>query len=471
MKISFHGAARTVTGSKHLVHLNNPKKKILLDCGMFQGMGRKTLELNAEWGFEPSEVDHVIISHGHIDHIGLLPKLVKDGYRGRIYCTPATKELMELLLKDSAYIQAADTRHINKIRDEQGREHVEPLYDEADVLEVLPLVKTVPYDKPYKIDDQVELLYTDCGHILGSAAVNLKVKEGDNEARLTFSGDVGRYRDVLLRSPDKFPQADYIIIESTYGDKLHDLIAPAADDLLHYIEETCLKNKGKLIIPAFSLGRTQELLYMLNRLELERRLPKLKYYVDSPLSTKITNTVKRHPECFNKHVQHILEKDDDVFLFEGLEFTENVDASKRLNFIKDPCVIISASGMAEAGRVKHHIANNIGDARNTILMVGYCEPNSLGGKLKKNPESVGIYGIQHNVRANIGIIDSMSAHADYEDLSQWLACQHRDDVKKIFLVHGEYDVQEKFRNRLLRKGFRDVVIPAMHEEIGLGDLS
>lgn len=469
MKISFHGAARTVTGSKHLLHLSNPQKKVLLDCGMFQGMGKETLKLNAEWGFEPTEVDYVIISHAHIDHIGLLPKLVKDGFKGRIFSTPPTKELMELLLKDSAYIQEADTRHINKRRDMEGREHVEPLYNEADVLKVLPLVETIKYDRAYKIDEQIELTYTDCGHILGSAAVNLKINENGKESTLTFSGDIGRYRDVLLRSPDKFPLADYIIMESTYGDKLHDLIAPAADDLLHYIEETCLNKKGKLIIPAFSLGRTQELLYMLNMLELENRLPKLNYYVDSPLSIKITHAIKRHPECFNKQVQTLLQKDDDVFLFKGLEFIEDVEASKRLNTSDTPCVIISASGMAEAGRVKHHIANNIGDARNTILMVGYCEPNSLGGRLKKNPESVGIFGTQYNVRADIGIIDSMSAHADYEDLTQWLACQHPEDVKKIFLVHGEYDVQEKFKNRLLRKGFKDVEIPYQHQEIGLGD--
>lgn len=468
MKISFHGAARTVTGSKHLIHMNNPEKKILLDCGMFQGMGKDTLRLNGEWGFEPSEVDYVIISHAHIDHIGLLPKLVKDGFKGKIYATPASVELMELLLIDSAYIQQADVRHINKRRDMQGRDLIEPLYTENDVFKVLPMIEKVPYGKTIKIDDNVELLYTDCGHILGSAAVNLKLVENGVESTLTFSGDIGRYRDVLLRSPEPFPAADYIIMESTYGDKLHDLVAPAADDLLRYIKETCLEKKGKLIIPAFSLGRTQELLYMLNMLELENRLPDLTYYVDSPLSTKITHVIKNHPECFNKHVQSLLKKDDDVFLFKGLEFIKDVEESKRLNTSEKPCVIISASGMAEAGRVKHHIANNIGDARNTILMVGYCEPNSLGGKLKKNPESVGIYGTQYNVRADIGIIDSMSAHADYEDLSQWLSCQHMDDVKKIFLVHGEYDVQEKFKNRLLRKGYSDVIVPFIHQEVGLG---
>jgi len=468
MKISFHGAARTVTGSKHLLHLNNPQKKILLDCGMFQGMGKETLKLNAEWGFEPGEVDYVILSHAHIDHIGLLPKLVKDGFNGRIFCTPPTRELLELLLKDSAYIQEADVRHINKRRDMQGRDRVKPLYVEEDVYKVLPLIETVEYHEKYKIDDSVELYYTDCGHILGSAAVNLKLKENGKVVRLTFSGDVGRYRDVLLRSPEDFPQADYIIMESTYGDKLHDLVAPAANDLLRYIEETCLTKKGKLIIPAFSLGRTQEILYMLNMLELENRLPKLTYYVDSPLSIKITNAIKRHPECFNNHVQELMRKDSDVFMFRGLEFIEHVEASKRLNSSNEPCVIISASGMAEAGRVKHHIANNIGEANNTILMVGYCEPNSLGGRLKRKPDSVGIFGTQYNVRADIGIIDSMSAHADYEDLSQWLGCQHKNEVAKIFLVHGEYDVQEKFKNRLLRKGFPDVQIPALHQEVGLG---
>ncbi|MEZ5016560.1 MAG: MBL fold metallo-hydrolase [Flavipsychrobacter sp.] len=468
MKISFHGAARTVTGSKHIVHLNNPKRKILLDCGLFQGMGKETLTLNSEWGFDPLEIDHVIISHAHIDHIGLLPRLVKEGYKGVIYCTTATLGLLQILLRDSAYIQEADVRHINKIRDRQGREKVEPLYTEADVLEVFDLIHTIDYDTPYKIEEGIELLYTDCGHILGSAAVNLKLKENGTEVRLAFSGDIGRYRDMILRSPQDFPQADYIIMESTYGNKLHDLVAPATDDLLHHIEHTCLKKKGKLIIPAFSVGRTQELLYMLNRLELERRLPNLKYYVDSPLSVEATNIIKRHPECFNSHVRALLEKDDDVFDFKGLHFIENVDESKRLNYNDEPCVIISASGMAEAGRVKHHILNSIGDADNTILIVGYCEPHSLGARLRRGEEHVTIYGIQHAVKAEVGVIESMSAHADYDDLSQWLSCQDPQQVKKVFLVHGEYENQIAFKNRLIRKGFLDVEIPRQHDEIGLG---
>lgn len=467
MKISFHGAARTVTGSKHIVHIH-PDKKILLDCGMFQGMGKETLTLNKEWGFVPSEITHVIISHGHIDHIGLLPKLVKDGYQGKIYCTPPTADLMKVMLLDSARIQESDVRHINRQREKQHREFVEPLYTEDDAYAVLPLIQVVDYQERWQIDDDLEFMYTDCGHIIGSAAVHLTVRENGKETHITFSGDVGRYRDVILRSPDVFPQADYIIMESTYGDKLHDEVVTAAEDLLKYIEDTCLRKKGKLIIPAFSLGRTQELLYLLNRLELEKRLPQLKYYVDSPLSTDITEVVKEHDECFNATVQRLLRNDEDVFSFKGLEFLESPDESRALNDNTNPCVIISASGMAEAGRVKHHIAHHIDDPSCTILIVGYCEPFSLGGRLKNGASEVTIFGKPYQVKAQIGVIQSMSAHGDYDDLSQWLACQDPKEVRKLFLVHGEYEVQQKFRDRLLRKGFADVEIPAMHQTIGLG---
>lgn len=469
MKISFHGAARTVTGSKHIIHIN-PGKKILLDCGMFQGMGKDTTRLNSEWGFEPSEIDYVIVSHAHIDHIGLLPKLVKDGYKGTIYCTVATESLFSLMLLDSAHIQEADIRYVNKRRQKEGRELLEPLYTEQDAKNVFPLLQSIPYNTPYRIDEDIELTYTDCGHILGSAAVNLKLREHGKEVKLTFSGDVGRYNDIILRSPEPFPQADYIIMESTYGDKLHELVTTSADKILEVIEHTCLQKKGKLIIPAFSLGRTQEILYLLNRLDVEKRLPKVKYYVDSPMSTAATEIIKRHPECFNREVQELLKKDEDVFHFHGLEFITDVQDSIRLNDSKEPCVIISASGMAEAGRVKHHIKNSISNPANTIFMVGYCEPASLGARLKHGNEYVTIFGVQYKVKAEVGHIDSLSAHGDYDDMNQWLACQDKSLVKKLFLVHGEYDVQVKFRERLLRKGFTDIEIPAQHEMIGLGKL-
>lgn len=467
MKISFHGAARTVTGSKHIIHLKNGKK-ILLDCGLFQGMGKETLDLNKNFGFEASELTYVIISHAHIDHIGLLPRLIAEGYKGPIYCTDATEDLAKIMLLDSARIQVSDVEHINKQRQRDGRELIEPLYNLEDANNVLPLFQTVSYNQAIQIDPDIELLYTDTGHILGSAAVNLKIKEEGKTKRITFSGDLGRYRDVILRSPQPFPQADVIIMESTYGDKLHEDTKPMIDDLLQYIKHTCIEKKGKLIIPAFSVGRTQELLYALNRLELENRLPKLNYYVDSPLSIKATNIIKDHPECFNTAVQKMLKRDEDVFDFTGLSFIESADESIALNENKEPCVIISASGMAEAGRVKHHILHNIENAKNTILIVGYCEPQSLGARLASGAPEVSIFGKHFMVNAEVGSIKSMSAHGDYDDMCQWLACQDAKEVEKLFLVHGEYEVQQHFKARLIRKGFRDVEIPAQHQEIGIG---
>ena len=467
MKISFHGAARVVTGSKHLLHIN-PGKKVLLDCGMFQGLGKDTVGLNSQWGFEPREINHLILSHSHIDHIGLVPKLVKDGFPGKIYCTPATASLAKLLLLDSARIQETDAKYINKQRDKQGRERVQPLYTEEEAADVFPLFETIPYNEHFKLDDQVELLFTDCGHIIGSAAVHLVVKENGRKTKITFSGDVGRYRDMILRSPQMFPQSDFIILESTYGDKLHDMETVATDNLFKHIVETCLERKGKLVIPAFSLGRTQEILYMLNHLEVEKRLPPLNYYVDSPLSISITDMVKKYPDYFNTKVQDLLKRDKDVFSFKGLQYLESVEESMALNDSNKACVIISSSGMAEAGRVRHHIAHTVEDARNTILLTGYCEPMSLGGRLKALPDEVGIFGKRFAVRAKVAEITSLSAHGDYEDLCQWLSCQDPSQVKKLFLVHGEYDVQQIFSEKLIRKGFSDVHIPALHEEVGLG---
>ncbi|MBO9573869.1 MAG: MBL fold metallo-hydrolase, partial [Chitinophagaceae bacterium] len=371
-------------------------------------------------------------------------------------------------LIDSARIQEADVEYINRQRDKERRKHIEPLYNEEDAVAVFPLFETIPYNEHFKIDDQVELLYTDAGHIIGSAAVNLRIKENGKVTRLTFSGDLGRYRDMILRSPQLFPQADYIIMESTYGDRLHDMVTVATDKLLEHINKTCLQQKGKLILPAFSLGRTQEILFMLNHLELQGRLPDLPYYVDSPLSIKITNAVKQYPDYFNGNVQNLLKTDKDVFAFKGLEYIDKVEDSIALNSMREPCVIISSSGMAEAGRVKHHISNNIENPNNTILLTGYCEPESLGGRLKQHPQQVRIFGKIFTVKAAIDEITSLSAHGDYEDMSQWLACQDPRDIRKLFLVHGEYEVQQRFRERLLKKGFADVQIPELHQEIGLG---
>ena len=467
MKIAFHGAARTVTGSKHLLTLSGGTK-YLLDCGMFQGMGKDTDAMNRKWGFDPASVEHLILSHAHIDHSGLIPKFIKDGFSGKIYCTPATRELTSVLLEDSAGIQESDAKYENKQRKQQGLPYLQPLYTLDDALNALTHFVAVEYNTWFTIDEQVELMYTDAGHIIGSAAVHLKIKENGATRTLSFSGDVGRYGDAILKSPAVFPQADIILLESTYGNSLHDMDVTTPNMLLQWIEKACIQKKGKLIIPAFSVGRTQEILYALNQLELERRLPELDYFVDSPLSVEATEIVKNYPDLFNNTIQKILKVDQDPFGFKGLKFVKTVEESKMLNFRNGPIVIISASGMGDAGRVKHHISNNIESSRNTILFSGYCEPRSVGGKLLAGNKEIKLYGVVHEVNAEIAAIRSMSAHGDYEDLYRFLACQNVKKVQQLFLVHGEYDVQKAFRQRLLNKGFENVEIPELHAEIELG---
>ncbi|MCF3108605.1 MBL fold metallo-hydrolase [Niabella sp. CC-SYL272] len=467
MKIAFHGAAQTVTGSKHLITLKNGKK-ILLDCGMYQGMGDQTDALNRDFGFVSSEVDVMILSHAHIDHSGLIPRLVKQGFHGTIFCTPATKDLTNILLMDSAEIQESEMRFLEKKRQGMAPDLLQPLYTIEDAKKAMELFDSREYGAWFDVTDGVKAMFTDAGHIIGSQCVHLRIQEDGKETRITFSGDLGRYRDVILRSPEVFPQADYIIMESTYGNSLHEDIRDTPQMLLEWIRKVCVERKGKLIFPAFSVGRTQEILYALNQLYAQGVLPKIPFYVDSPLSIEATDVVKRFPLYFNRQIQNVLKNDDDPFSFPGLIYIKSVDESKALNFKNGPLVIISASGMADAGRVKHHISNNIENSRNAIVMTGYCEPHSLGGRLLDGAKEVGIFGVEHQVNAEIGQIRSMSAHGDYEDMSQWLACQDPQAVKQLFLVHGEPDVQVAFKQRLVKKGFVDVLIPERHFEIGLG---
>jgi metallo-beta-lactamase family protein len=467
MKIAFHGAAHCVTGSKHLISLKDGRQ-VLLDCGLFQGMGTDTDNLNRNFGFNPASVTAMVLSHAHMDHSGLIPKLCKEGFAGKIYCTPATKDLTNVLLQDSAQIQEEDIRFTNKRRSAEGLPYLLPLYTIEDAKACIAQLTTMEYGQWFQVIDGVQCMFTDAGHIIGSEVVNLKITENGKTTAITFSGDVGRYRDLILRSPEVFPQADYVIMESTYGDRLHETVTATPDLLLQWIVKTCIQKKGNLIMPAFSVGRTQELLYTLNQLELENRLPPVDYYVDSPLSMQTTQVTKSYPKYFNSRIQKVLESDDDPFAFRGLTFITSVEQSKMLNFKPEPFVVISASGMAEAGRVKHHISNNIENSRNSILMTGYCEPHSLGGRLVAGQKEVNIFGTRHEVHAEIGSIKSMSAHGDYEDLSQWLACQDPNKISKLFIVHGDYDVQQVFRDRLLSKNFKDVEIPPLHSEFGLG---
>ncbi|WP_345949511.1 MBL fold metallo-hydrolase [Mucilaginibacter sp. PAMB04274] len=466
MHITFHGAARNVTGSKHIVQLNDGTT-ILLDCGMFQGLGEKTEDMNEHFGFNPQKVDYMILSHAHIDHCGLIPKLVAEGFDGTIFCTAPTMELARILLMDSAKIQQQDTDYINTKRKKRNQEPLTALYTEEQAIDALRLFKIVAYNEEVEVTPRIKFILTDAGHVIGSAAVHLSILEEGKQTQITFSGDVGRYGDLLLRSPQKFPQADYILLESTYGDSLHKDLGPIEDALHEIIHQTCVVKRGKVIIPAFSVGRTQELLYALNALELRGILPDVNYYVDSPLSDKATQVIKDHPEVYNQEVKEVMKIDDDPFAFKNLRFIQSTEESIALNEDTRPSVIISSSGMAEAGRVRHHIRNNINNDKNTILIVGYCEPNSLGGHLMRGDKVVYIFGDEYEVKAEVCSIKSMSAHGDYEDLLHFLNCQNPNKVKKIFLVHGEYETQQKFAGTLKENGFNEIAIPYQHERVDL----
>lgn len=462
MKLTFHGAARTVTGSKHLISLDNGTN-ILLDCGMFQGMGQKTDDLNEHFGFDPKSITYLLLSHAHIDHTGLIPKLVKEGFTGKIYCTPATRDLTEILLFDSAEIQTYEVDNINKRRAKKNLQPYEPLYTSNDVAATLPLFELVDYDTWFDLSEEVSFIFTNTGHLIGSAAITLKIKDEGKERIIAFSGDVGRQRSVLLPSPVPLPQADYLILESTYGDSRHDISFNIVKTLRQWVEKTCVERGGKLVIPAFSVGRTQEILYGLNQLSLEKRLPELNYYIDSPLSLKATETIKKYTDLFNERLQQVLRIDDDPFHFEGLKYVESVEDSRRLVDHQEPCVIISASGTADAGRVRHHINSIINDEKNSVLFVGYCSEQSLGGQLLTGCNEVEIFGDPSPVKAEIGRMAGMSAHGDCDELSQFLSEQDPGKVKRLFLVHGEYTVQKEFAAKLERKGYQNVEIPSPHQ--------
>lgn len=463
MKLSFHGAARCVTGSKHLVHTEDGKK-ILLDCGMFQGHGAETELLNRHFGFSPAEIDAVILSHAHIDHCGLLPMLVKEGFSGPVYCTEGTRDLANIMLLDSADIQEQDIRYMNKRRARKGKPALAPLYDTADVEALSRLFVPLDYNQHTSIMPGIELSFYDAGHMIGSASVHLRIQENGKLRTLTFSGDVGRYENSILRPPQPFPASDYLIIESTYGDRLHDTAEDTEARLLEAIRHTCVDKKGKLIIPAFSVGRTQEVLHALSNLELDKTLPDIPVYVDSPLSTEATAIIKKYKEYYNAEMQEILSVDSDPFGFHNLQYTRNVEQSKALNFIEEPCVIISSSGMADAGRVKHHIKNNIENPATTILFVGHCEPSSLGGRLLSGSTEVKIFGEQYHVNAEIQQIRTLSAHADARDLITFITSSDAYALKKVFLVHGEPDTMINFRETLQKTGVKDVEIPDLHSD-------
>lgn len=458
MKIKFIGATETVTGSKHLI-ITESGSQVLLDYGLYQGRGKDTDEMNRTIDLDPSNIEAVILSHAHIDHSGNLPSLVKQGFNGSIYCTTATLDVCKILLLDSAHIHESDITFLNKKRVKKDLPPLEPLYTIKDAEICLKRFKAISYNTDVHLNKEISFMFSDTGHIIGSAAINIICNENGKETKLTFSGDVGRYTDILLKAPAIFPQADYIICESTYGNRLHDADKNAEAKLLSVVNYTCVEKKGKLIIPAFSLGRTQEIVFALDKMKNEKLLPDIKIYVDSPLSTSATEIMRKHTECFNEALHKYILSDSDPFGFNNLKYIQNLEESKALNDSQEPCIIISASGMANAGRVKHHIRNSITDKKNTVLIVGYCAPGTLGNKLVNGEKSVRIFGDEYDVNADVESILSYSAHADYNELLKFLSCQNKRKTKTIFLVHGEDKAKLSFKEKLLEQGFSKVIIP------------
>jgi metallo-beta-lactamase family protein len=466
MKITFYGAAGRVTGSKHMLTTNDDER-ILLDCGMFQGEGRDGDTLNRHFGFNPSALDCVILSHAHIDHSGLLPKLVKEGFRGPIYCNDATRDLCGLMLMDSAKIQKSDLKRVNKRRQKRGEEPLQSIYDEQDVLETLKLFTTARNEQWFKVGKNCRAYFSPNAHILGSVAISLEWLTDGNSRTITYTGDIGRPGDTILQGPNAFPPSDYILCESTYGDRLHPPAEDAEIRLLQLVAETCVEKQGKIIIPAFSIDRTQEIIYMLDRLAFQRKLPNIKIYVDSPMSVEATAIMNRHREEFNKDILDYITRNGNPFDFPNLHYVAKVEESKKINDEQVPSIIISASGMAEAGRIKHHIANNIGNSNNTILLVGYATPDSLAGRLRDGVNPVRIFGEEYPVIARIAAMPYFSAHADYAEMIQYLSCQRKQDVKGIILVHGDQQALVAWKDRLLKEGYANVNIARMEETINL----
>lgn len=463
MHIKFLGAAREVTGSKILV-TTDLGKKILLDCGMFQGKGLETDAMNRELGFEPTELDHIILTHAHIDHSGLIPYVYRLGFEGSVVCTNATRDLCSIMLADSGFIQEHDTHTFNKRRAAKGLPVVQPIYTQKDAVASMSRFIGVPYDLKFKIDDNIKVKFTHTGHMLGSSVANIQIIEKGQIKRIAYTGDIGRPVNRILAPPKPFPQADWLITECTYGDRLHPVQEEAEDELLNVITETCVDKGGKLIIPAFSVGRTQEIVYSIHQFYKAGRLPAIEVFVDSPLAVNATGIFRMHPECFSPEMLKSMEEEPDPFGFNSLFYITREEDSKRLNDYKKPCIIISASGMMEAGRVKHHLANSIQDKKNTVLAVGYCAPQTLGARLLGGAKEVSIHGTVYKVNAEIRKIESYSGHGDYNEMIEFLKCQDTEALEKTFLVHGDYKAQEFYAGKLKENSYRNIEIPAKGQE-------
>ncbi len=469
MKIKFCGAARTVTGSQHLLELNG--KRVLLDCGLYQGKRETAYDINRHFLFDPKELDAVVLSHAHIDHSGNLPSLWKAGFRGDIYATPATRDLCAIMLQDSAHIQTRDIEFVNKRKKRNHEPLFKPLYGFEEVRNIMTLFKCMPYRKKFNVNGfggKLQVTYYDAGHILGSAQVALDINDGANSFRFGFTGDIGRPHLPILRDPEHMGDVNFMISESTYGGRVHDKAIDMDSQLQKVLAES-LARGGKIIIPAFSVGRTQEIVFSLSKLFAKGALPRFPIFVDSPLSTNVSDIFKLHHECFDSETSELITKGVDVFGFSNLTYIKDVEESKQLNYLKGSCVIISASGMCESGRIVHHLRNNIGSEKNTILIVGFQAPETLGRRLVEAKDTedtiVRVLGEEHLVKAKIYVLNSFSAHADREELIEYFGKFDKNKMEQVYLVHGDYDQQQALQSALTSHGYKDVSIPEKGSEV------
>lgn len=459
MNIEFWGAARTVTGSMHLVEANG--RRILLDCGIYHGRRKKAYERNKNLPFDAESIDAVILSHAHIDHSGNLPTLVRSGYKGEIYSTSATRDLAAHMLLDSAHIQESDARRENRYRQKAGKTLFEPLYVEDDAIETLKRFITIPYEQPHQVFPGIQVSFIEAGHMLGSASVALDVDEVGQTRRLVFSGDIGRKGIPILRDPRTFANADYVIMESTYGSRDHDR-TEESQDYLYQTVKRCREKGGKLLIPSFAVGRTQELAYRLNLMWEAGEMPPVDVYVDTPLGVKATDVYKLHPECYDAQMlrQMQIEKDGDPLGFERLTYTRSADESRALNELDGAAIIIAPSGMCTGGRIMHHLIHHGGKTDTTIFFVGYQANGTTGRKILEGAKKVRIYGKEYPIRAKIRKGASYSAHAGRKELIDWAeTVLDKGSPKRFFLVHGEEDAARALAGELKGRGFPSVEVP------------
>jgi len=451
MKITSYGAALEVTGSQHVLEVNG--KKILLDCGMFQGKRQEAYQKNSWFGFDPKEIDAMILSHAHIDHCGNIPHLVKKGFKGVIYCTEATEDLAEIMLLDSANVQLSDAEYFTR-KHLDTKIALEPLYLAEDVEFAMKSFHGYPYDKTFEVFEGIKMTFREAGHVLGSAQIEMEINDQEDGKKKTFvfSGDIGRYRLPIIRDPFQPKKLDHLMIESTYGNRTHDPIETAGPGLARVINRT-IKRGGKVLIPAFAFERTQELIYTLHLLIKDKMIPEnLPIYMDSPLASNINMVFKKYIDLYDEEIRAKFKKGSNPFLLRQLKETSSVEESKKLNFLLGPAIIIAASGMCEAGRIRHHLANNIEDARNTIVIVGYMAEHTLGRKIVDGEPVVKIFDKMLKVNAEVVVMEAFSAHADMNDLDDYI--NKIESIENIMLVHGEVDQSGPFAERLkkMKKG-------------------